>query len=120
MVKASPAAAFIVAEADLLFELEIVALNPPAQFRLIDQALKRDVGRQRGEPVVIRFGFALRPLDQQPLFCRRLAPPGVVMCRANPPSGEPRTQRRVAAVPPLDLLPGIGGKFQSGICSTPN
>jgi hypothetical protein len=38
---------------------------------------------------VIRFGFALRPLDQQPLLHCWLAPPGVVMCRANPPSGEP-------------------------------
>ena len=61
MVKAAPAATFIVTEADLLFELEIVALNPPAQFRLIDHARKRDVGWQCGEPVVIRVCFALRP-----------------------------------------------------------
>ena len=113
MVKAAPATTFIVTETDLLLEFEIVALNPPTQFRLIDHALKRDVGRQRGEPVVIRFGFALRPLDQQPLLRCWLAPPGVVMCRANPPSGEPRVQWRVAAVAPRDLLPGIGGKLQS-------
>jgi hypothetical protein len=40
MVKAAPAATFIVTEADLLFELEIVALNPPAELGLIDHALK--------------------------------------------------------------------------------
>jgi hypothetical protein len=40
MVKASPAATFVVTEADLLFELEIVALNPPAQFRVIDHGFK--------------------------------------------------------------------------------
>ena len=57
----------------------------------------------------------LRPqaTDQQPLLRCWLAPPGVVMCRANPPSGEPRGQWRVAAVAPLDLSPGIGGEFQS-------
>src|SRR5450631_4896190 len=105
MVKAAPAATLIMTKADLLLEFKIVALNPPAQFRLIDQALKRDVGRQCGEPVVIRFGFALRPLDQQPLLRRRLAPPGVVVRRTNPPSREPRGQCRVAAVAPRDLLP---------------
>jgi hypothetical protein len=35
------------------------------------------------------------------------------MGRANPPSGKPRGQWRVAAVSPLDLLPSIGGKLQS-------
>ena len=113
MVKATPAATLIVAEADLLLEFEIITLNPPTQFRLIDHAIKRDVGRQRGEPVVIRFGVALRPLDQQPLLCCWLAPSGVVMCRTNPPAGKPRGQWRVAAVAPCNLLPGIGGKLQS-------
>jgi hypothetical protein len=35
MVKAAPATAFVVSETDFLLEFEIVALNPPAQFRLI-------------------------------------------------------------------------------------
>ena len=64
MMKPTPAAAFVMAEANLLLEFEVVALNPPAQLGLVDHALERDVGRQRGEPVVIRFGFVLRPLDQ--------------------------------------------------------
>ena len=85
MVEATPAATFVVAETDLLLEFEIVTFDPPAQLGLIDHAFERDVGRQRAEPVVVRFGFALRPLDQQPLFGRGFAPSGVVMCRTHPP-----------------------------------
>jgi hypothetical protein len=76
MVEATPSAAFVVTEADLLLEFEIVALDSPAKFGLIDHA-KRDVGWQRGEPAVVRLGLGFRPLDQQPLFSRRLASPGV-------------------------------------------
>jgi hypothetical protein len=47
MVKASPAAAFIVTEADLLLEFEIVAFDPPPELGLVDHAFERDVGRQR-------------------------------------------------------------------------
>ena len=115
MVEATPAAAFVVTETDLLLEFEIVAFDPPAQLGLIDHAFERDVGRQRGEPVVIRFGCALRPFDQQPLFGRRFAAPGVVVRRTHPPSGKPRGQWRVAAVTPLDLLPGIGGKPRANV-----
>ena len=97
MVKASPAAAFIVTEADLLLEFEIVAFDPPAQLGLIDHALQRDLGRQRGKPVMIRLGGALRPLNQQPLFGRGFAAPGVAARRTHPPTGKPRSQRRIAA-----------------------
>jgi hypothetical protein len=64
MVETTPTPAFIVAQSDSLFQFEIITLNPPAQFRLIDHAFERNVGRQCGKPVVIRFGFTLRPLDQ--------------------------------------------------------
>lgn len=90
MVKATPTAAFIVTETKFLLEFETNSLDPPAKFGLIDHTCERDVGGQCGKPVVIRFGFTLRPLDQQPFFSRRLAPPGVVMGRADPPSGKPR------------------------------
>ena len=79
MVKATPTAAFIVTETKFLLEFEIISLDPPAKFGLIDHTFERDVGGQCGKPVVIRFGFTLRPLDQQPFFSRRLAPPGVVI-----------------------------------------
>ena len=105
MVKASPTAAFVVTETEFLLEFEIISLDPPAKFGLIDRTFERDVGGPCGKPVVIRFGFTLRPLDQQPLFSRRLAPPGVVVGRADLPSGKPRGWWRVAAVPPGDCLP---------------
>src|SRR5277367_6446283 len=113
MVKASPAAAFIMTETNLLLEFKIVTFDPPTHLGLIDHALERDVGRQGREPVVIRFGFALRPFDQQPLLWRRLAASGVVVCRTHAPSGKPRGQWGVAAVPPRNLLPGISGELQS-------
>ena len=113
MVKAAPSAAFVVAEPNFLLEFEIVAFDPPPHLRQIDQTLERDVGWQRGEPVVIRFGFALRPFDQQPLFVRGFVPLRVTMCWTHPQPDKSRRQRRVAAVPPGDWLPGIGGKFQS-------
>ena len=112
-METTPTPAFIVAETDFLFQFEIIALNPPAQFRLIDHAFERNLSRQCGKPIVIRFGFTLRPLDQQPFFSRRLAPSGVVMGRADPPTRKPRTQRRVAAVSPRDRLPGVGVELQS-------
>ena len=97
MVKASPTAAFVVTETEFLLEFEIISLDPPAKFGLIDRAFERDVGGPCGKPVVIRFGFTLRPLDQQPLFSRRLAPPGVVVGRAT----RHRVNREVGGV----LLP---------------
>ena len=110
MVKAAPSAAFVVAEPSFLLEFEIVAFDPPSHLRQIDQVLERDVGWQGAEPVVVRFGFALRPFDQQPLFIRGFVPLRVIMCRTHPRASESRRQRRVAAVAPGDLLPGIGGK----------
>ncbi len=44
MMKASPPAAFIVAEADFLLQFEIVAFDLPAKFGIIDHAFERDVG----------------------------------------------------------------------------
>jgi len=112
MVKATPSAAFVVAESDFLLEFEIIPFDPPPHLRLIDQALERDVGWQRGKPVVVRLGFALRPLDQQPLFSQGFVSLGVVVRRADPQSSEPRRQWRIAALPPGDLLSDIGGKPQ--------
>src|SRR5260370_38688403 len=98
MVEATPATTLVVTEADFLLEFEIVALKPPTQLGLIDHALEREVGRQRGEPIVIRFGCALRPLDQQPLLYPRPPPPAVVWRRAaDPPWAKPGVTCPIAA-----------------------
>ena len=40
MMESTPAAAFVVTEADLLLEFEIVAFDPLAQLGLVDHALE--------------------------------------------------------------------------------
>jgi hypothetical protein len=78
MVEAALAASFVLAEPALLLEFEIVALDPSTQLGQIDQALERNVSCQRGKPVAVRCGFALRPFDQRPRFGGGLGSPGVV------------------------------------------
>ena len=68
VVKTAPPAPFIIAEAEFLLELLIVALDPPSQLGEIDQTLKADLLRQCGKPIFGRLSFASLPLDQQPLF----------------------------------------------------
>jgi len=111
-MKAAPSAAFVMAKSDFLFQFEIVAFDPPTYLGQIDHALERDVGGQCGEPVVVRLCLRFRPLDQQPLFGRGFVPLGVIVRRADAPSCKSRGQWRVAAVPPGDRLPAIGGEFE--------
>ena len=68
VVETAPPAPFIIAEAEFLLQLLVVALDPPSQLGEIDQTLKADLLGQCGKPIFGRLGFALRPLDQQPLF----------------------------------------------------
>ena len=46
VVEAAPAAALVVAEADLLLELLVVPLDAPAQLGLVDEVVERGVVRQ--------------------------------------------------------------------------
>src|SRR5258705_5990147 len=68
MVEAAPPAPFIITKAEFLLELLIIALDPPPQLCQINQTVERDILGQSGKPIFGRFGFVLRPLDQQPLF----------------------------------------------------
>ena len=43
MVKATPAAPLVIGKAQFLLEFLIVALDPPAQFRQIDEAIETDI-----------------------------------------------------------------------------
>ena len=47
MVKAAPAATLVVAEAEFLLQLLIVAFDPPAQLGQIDQIAEPGIFRQR-------------------------------------------------------------------------
>src|SRR5712692_6484709 len=73
MMKASPSTAFEMPEPDLLLELLIVALDPPAQLGEVDQTMQSNVLGEGREPVFGRFLLAFGPLDQQPFFRSALA-----------------------------------------------
>ena len=68
MMQPSPATSFVMTEADFLLEFLVVTLDPPAEFGAIDQRLKADIGRQRGQPILSRLRLVRGPLDEQPLL----------------------------------------------------
>src|SRR4051794_20443462 len=105
MMEAAPAAALIVSQAEFLFELLVIALDPPAQLGQIDQAIEGHVRRDGGQPILGRLGLALGPFDEQPLLVPRLAPPLVMMCCPHPNPGKARGQRSRAPLAPGNRLP---------------
>ena len=106
MVEASPAAAFVVTEADLLLELLVIPLDAPAQLGLVDEVDERRVLGQGGEPVFGRFALALWPFDQEPFRWSRCGAPVVPMRRPDAQGGEAGGERSVRALPPGDDVPG--------------
>src|SRR5918912_3520579 len=105
MMEAAPAAPLVVSQAQFLFQLLVIALDPPAQFGEIDQALEGYVRRDGGQPVFGGLGLTLGPFDQQPFLLPRLGPPLVTMCRPHPNPGKARGQRTRGALAPGDRLP---------------
>src|SRR4051794_14280583 len=100
MMKAAPAASLVVPEAEFLFQLLVIALDPPAQFGQIDQALERYVWRDGGQPVFGGLGLTLGPFDQQPFLVPRLGSPLVTMRRSHPNPGKARDQRSCGSLAP--------------------
>src|SRR5713101_2858461 len=66
MMEPPPAAALEMVEPELILELLIVALDAPAQLGEADEVDDGRRLRQGREPILRRFGFAPRPLDEQP------------------------------------------------------
>jgi len=64
MVESTPAAALIVAQAQLLLQFLIIPLDDPTVFRQLHQSLQLGPGGQRRDPVLGGFGFSSRPLDE--------------------------------------------------------
>ena len=71
MMEAAPAASLVMPEAEFLFQVLVIALDPPAQLDQIDECSPCDVGRQGREPVFDRLLLAAWPFDQQPFFGAR-------------------------------------------------
>src|SRR3712207_4137595 len=109
VVEAAPAAALIVAKADLLLELLVVALDQPARLGGMDQVLERGARRQVGQPVL---AWLLGPLDQQPFLRPGLRTQGVAVRRPNPQGSEARGELGLAALAPGHPAPGLAGQAQ--------
>src|SRR3954452_21006936 len=105
MMKTAPAASLVMPQAEFLFQLLIIALDPPAQFREIDQAIKGYVRRDGSQPILGGLGIALGPFAQHPFPLPRLDPPLVTMGGPHPNPGKARGQRARASVAPGHRLP---------------
>src|SRR4051794_7799447 len=110
MMKAAPATAFVVPEADLLLELLVVALDHPPCLGSMDKIAQRGARRQVGQPVLGGFLGAFGPLDQQPLLRPGLGTLGVAVRRAHSQGGEARAELGLAALAPGDGAPGLTGQ----------
>src|SRR4051794_41912783 len=97
MMKAAPAASFIMIEPKVLLEILMIPLDPPAQFGPVNQIDQGGRRRQGREPVPARLLVALRPLDQQPLLRMRLGPANIRVGGGQPPTGETPRQGNPAA-----------------------
>src|ERR1700750_1516475 len=115
MVKAAPAASFIVAEAKFLLQGLVIALDPPPALGLSDEGCKGGIGRQGGEPVFGRFRLALGPLGQAPFLGARFAAAGVALRRADAYGGGAGRQFGVAALAPGDAPEGFAGQSEGEI-----
>src|SRR4051794_40456545 len=107
MVEAAPAASFVVSQAQFLFQLLVIALDPPAQFGQIDQAIERHVRWESGKPILGGLGLTLGPFDQQPFLAPRLGPPLVMMGCPHPNPSKARGQRARTSLAPGDRLPAF-------------
>src|ERR1700753_757232 len=110
MMKPAPVAALVVAEAELLLELLVIPLDPPARLGHPHEALERGAPGQVGEPVLGWLSLAVRPLDQQPLLWPGLGALGVMVRRADPHRCKARGQRALGSRAPSEAAPSAGGQ----------
>src|SRR4051812_31338795 len=108
MMEAAPSASLVVPEADLLLELLIIPLDPPAHLGNIDELAEADLRGQCGEPVFAfaELGFALRPFDQQPLL-RDLTGDCTIVPDADAHPCKARGQPIGRAFAPVDRAPCV-------------
>src|SRR5260370_37584542 len=104
MMEAPPAAALIMAEADFLLEVVIIALDAPAQLGDVDKAAERHVAVDRREPEFGGRRLALGPFDEQCLF----GEPCLAQDRRNAHAyaSKARLHLLIRPFPPQDDTPG--------------
>src|SRR6201992_4120633 len=110
MMKPAPVAALVVAEAELLLELLVIPLDPPARLGHPHEALPRHAPGQIGEPGLGWLRFAVWPLDQQPLLRPRLRALRIAMGRADPHGRKARGQLALGSYAPGEDAPSTGGQ----------
>ena len=103
MVEAAPVAAFVVREAELGFELLVIAFDHPAPHGIEDELPERGLFAQRRQPVVAWLGLTVRPFDEKPFLLARQ----IVVCRAHPHPCEARRQPAFRAVAPAHRAPAL-------------
>src|SRR6201995_5041415 len=111
MMKPAPVAALVMAKAELLLELLVIPLDPPARLGNPHEALERGAPGQIGEPVLGRLSPAVLPLDQQPLLWPGLGALGVMVRRADPHRRKARGQRALGSRAPGEAAPSAGGQM---------
>src|ERR1700692_5096309 len=109
MMEAAPSASFIMPKPNLLLEFLIVPLDTPAQLGEVDELAEADIRRQRREPIFGRLGFALGPLDQQPLL-RYQFRDQPIMPDPNAYARKARRQPIGRPFPPPERAPGTLGQ----------
>src|SRR5258707_1008793 len=110
MMETRPAAALIMAEADFLLEVFIIALDTPAHLGEIDETAERHVRVDGCEPVFGGLGLVLGPFDEQRLFGETCFGPDRRSAHAH--TGKARSQLHVGAFPPRDGAPGALGQAE--------
>src|SRR6516164_11717879 len=86
MMEAAPASAFEVIQAQLVLELLVVPLDPPAELSQPHELGEGRRRRQGREPVLRGLGFPARPLDQEILFRAGL---GALLIAMRGPNADP-------------------------------
>src|SRR6201995_831123 len=111
MMKPAPVGALVMAEAELLLELLVIPLDPPARLGNPHEALQRRAPGQIGEPVFGWLSFAVWPLDQPPLLWPRLRALRIAMGRADPHGRKARGQLALGCRAPGEAAPSAGGQM---------
>src|SRR4030095_14416886 len=106
MMKATPAASLVVAQAEFLFKLLIVPLNAPAHLGGSNQIHQRGISGQRRQPILGRFCLILWPFDQQPLILTWRTQPLLIPMRSpHSDRGKARRQFLVGSLAPNHRVP---------------
>ena len=112
MMEAAPAASLVMPEAEFLFELLVIALDPPAQFGQIDQSGE---GHVRGRVESQYLAGSASPSGHS--ISSHSSGHGSLRCQvatggAHPNPGKARGSRRVRALAPGDRLASLAGQVE--------